>query len=290
MPEHPLIGIIAGSGFTEFNAMQNVVEHQIQTPFGRPSSKIQTGTVAGKRIALLFRHGLGHQLLPSEVNYKANIYAMKAMGVKYIIGVSACGSLRDDFELGHLALPTQLIDHTKQRQSTFFGGGITAYISTTDPFCNTLSQNLSKASKAVGYKTHNKGCLITIEGPRFSTRAESNIFRSWDVSLVNMTTAPEVFLAREAEICYSLLAHITDYDVWHSKDGILNMDQLEGILRENIPAVQSVLEKFIEDFEPTDCEHHHSLAKAFGSGLRKRIPAESLNKLELIIGKYLKKL
>lgn len=190
MNEKPILGVIGGSGLYRFSALEHVETIEVETPFGSPSSPIVLGTLEGKRIAFLARHGLGHFILPSEVNYRANIYALKQLGVEYVIGVSACGSLRDDYRPGHFVVPDQLFDFTRARQRSFFGEGLVAHIGVADPFCPNLSGLLYRAATSSGATVHRGGTFITIEGPRFSTRAESNLYRAWGMSIIGMTTCP----------------------------------------------------------------------------------------------------
>ncbi len=217
MTPAPSLGIIGGSGLYNFPALTNVEVLHLQTPFGEPSSPITVGQLSGHRVAFLARHGIGHFIPPTEVNYRANIYALKILGVQQILSVSAVGSLRDDYEPGHIVLPDQLVDFTHQRARTFFEKGLVAHIGTADPFCPNLSSHVINALNHAGAITHKGGTLINIEGPRFSTRAESNLYRAWGMSLVGMTACPEAFLAREAEMCYVTMAHVTDYDVWPNR-------------------------------------------------------------------------
>ena len=202
MNESPVLGIIGGTGVYQLDELNEIREKKIETPFGEPSSPIITGNLKGVNVAFLARHGIGHIIPPSEINYRANIYALKSVGVKKIIGISACGSLREDFTPGDIVIPDQLIDFTKNRNRTFFEKGLVAHISPADPFCLTLSKDLYNALLPTNANIHLGGTFITIEGPRFSTRAESHLFRSWGISIVGMTASPEAFLAREAEICY----------------------------------------------------------------------------------------
>ncbi len=193
-------------------------EIDADTPFGKPSAPIVVGELQGQRIAFLARHGIGHRLSPSEVPYRANIYALKALGVERIVSISACGSLREDYAPGEVVVPDQLFDFTRKRKSSFFEDGLVAHISVANPFCEDLSMKLFAAVQSTGAACHSGGSLITIEGPRFSTKAESNTYRSWGMSIIGMTASPEAFLAREAELCYAVMAHVTDYDVWHTSE------------------------------------------------------------------------
>ncbi len=219
MTEEIRIGIIGGSGLYGMDALTDREEREIDTPYGQPSDKIVVGSLQGQRVAFIPRHGRGHRLIPSEVPYAANIYALKKLGVKYILGISACGSLRKDYAPGHLVVPHQLVDFTKgERRYTFFGDGLVAHVGVADPFCETMRQLALASIRAVGGTAHDTGTYITIEGPRFSTRGESRLYRQWGMDIIGMTTSPEAFLAREAEICYAVVAMVTDYDVWHERE------------------------------------------------------------------------
>jgi 5'-methylthioadenosine phosphorylase len=206
----PTLAIIGGSGLYAMPGLKEVQELDSDTPYGKTSAPIIVGTLEGQRVAFLARHGIGHHISPSEVPYRANIYALKALGVERIVSVSACGSLREDYVPGDIVVPDQVFDMTRGRVRSFFGEGLVAHISIADPFCSDLSQRVYQAVQGAGGKAHQGGAFIIIEGPRFSTKAESHTYRSWGMSIIGMTTAPEVFLAREAEICYAMMAHVTD--------------------------------------------------------------------------------
>lgn len=195
MNSQPHLGIIGGSGLYNFSAIQDIESLEMDTPFGKPSSPIISGRIAGKKVSFLARHGIGHFITPSEVNYRANIYALKTLGVTEIVSVSACGSLREDFSPGDIVIPNQIFDFTHKRERSFFGEGLAVHVGAADPFCSSLSTSLSKAVVDAGGKVHNGGTYITIEGPRFSTKAESNLYRSWGISIIGMTASPEAFLA-----------------------------------------------------------------------------------------------
>ena len=263
---------------------------EVDTPFGKPSSPIVTGEVKGKKLAFLARHGIGHVLLPSEVNYRANIYAFKALGIGKIISVSAVGSLRADYAPGHIVVPDQLFDFTKDRKRSFFGDGIVAHISTAEPFCPKLSGQLLKALREQDVVVHEGGTYITIEGPRFSTRGESNTFRSWGMSLVGMTASPEVFLAREAEICYATMAHVTDYDCWHISEEPVTVEMVINTLSHNTAVAQNALIRLVDLVSEEDssvaCECDQALKNAIMTNPAK-INQEAKSKLHLLVDKYL---
>jgi 5'-methylthioadenosine phosphorylase len=287
MNEKPILGVIGGSGLYRFSALENVETIEVETPFGSPSSPIVLGTLEGKRIAFLARHGLGHFILPSEVNYRANIYALKQLGVGYGIGVSACGSLRDDYRPGHFVVPGQLFDFTRARQRSFLGEGLVAHIGVADPFCPNLSGLLYRAATSSGATVHRGGTFITIEGPRFSTRAESNLYRAWGMSIIGMTTCPEAFLAREAELCYAVLAHVTDYDVWHTSEEPVSVEMVIRTLSENVQAAQEVIRNLVGLLDGVrTCECPQALSKALITA-PERIPPETRRKLSLLVDKYL---
>src|SRR5512134_52351 len=243
MSEEPVrIAVIGGSGLYRMPQLAQIQEYQIDTPFGKPSAVILVGRLEGVRVAFLPRHGLGHVHLPSEVPYRANIYALKTLGVEQIISVSACGSLREDYAPGHIVIPDQLVDNTKdERGRTFFGGGLVAHIGTAVPFCADMGHEMALSIETSGGTVHEGGAFITIEGPRFSTKAESSVFRSWGMSLIGMTTSPEAYLAREAEMCYAVMAHVTDYDVWHISELPVTVEMVIEILNRNTQLAQQVV-------------------------------------------------
>jgi 5'-methylthioadenosine phosphorylase len=288
MHEKILLAIIGGSGLYSLPGLENVREHDVETPFGQPSAPIVTGFLEGKKLAFLARHGLGHQISPSEVNYRANIFALKTMGVHNIVSISACGSLHEDFSPGDIVVPDQLFDFTRGRQRTFFGSGLVAHISTADPFCTKLnSQLIQSVDQTESRKVHKNGTLITIEGPRFSTRAESNVYRMWGMSIIGMTTSPEAFLAREAGICYSVMAHVTDYDVWRISESLVNVDMVIKVLKENTHLAQVVIRNLMSTItENTDCPCRSSLENALITQ-KDFISVETREKLDILIGKYL---
>ncbi len=287
-PSKPiLLGIIGGSGLYAMEGLEDVEEHTLDTPFGKPSAPIVVGTLEGWRVAFLARHGIGHHISPSEINYRANIYALKSLGVERIVSISACGSLREDYAPGHIVIPDQLFDFTRNRPRSFFGDGLVAHVSVPEPFCPDLSGHVAAAVEATGATVHRGGTYITIEGPRFSTKAESNIFRSWGMSLIGMTTAPEAFLAREAEMCYAVMAHVTDYDVWHVDEAPVTVDMVMETLRRNLRTAQEAIRNLVKRLP---AERHCSCSTALANALitdPKVIPPETRQKLSLLIDKYL---
>lgn len=233
------IGIIGGSGLYDVELLENVNEIKVYTPYGAPSDSIIIGEYKGRKIAFLPRHGRGHKIPPHKINYRANIWALKALGIDKIIAVSAVGSLREDYKPGDLVVPDQFIDFTKKREYTFFEGGVVGHFSMADPFCEPLCQLIVQTAKELGLPIHEKGTYICIEGPRFSTRAESKLFKSWGADIIGMTLVPEVTLAREAGICYATIAMITDYDVWAEKP--VTATEVAKVMAENVAKAKKLL-------------------------------------------------
>ncbi|MDX9865354.1 MAG: S-methyl-5'-thioadenosine phosphorylase [Anaerolineaceae bacterium] len=287
MKKTPILGVIGGSGLYGLEGLEDTQTIDIDTPFGSPSSPIMLGTLSGKRIAFLARHGIGHFLTPGEVNYRANIYALKSLGLHHVVSVSAVGSLREDYIPGQIVIPDQIFDFTKDRERSFFGEGMVGHIGVADPFCAFLSGSLFEAVTRTGAEVHRAGTILTIEGPRFSTRAESNAYRSWGMSLVGMTACPEAFLAREAELCYAVMAHVTDYDVWHTSEEEVSVEMVLRTMQNNTAYAQQAMRNLIEDWEaPADCSCQHTLKNAIMTQPDK-IPAETRQKLDLLVRKYL---
>jgi 5'-methylthioadenosine phosphorylase len=282
------IGVIGGSGLYHMPELTGIEEVKIETPFGAPSDAVRIGTLAGQRVAFLARHGRGHVLTPSEVPYRANLCALKTLGVQQVISVSACGSLNEMFAPGHIVVPDQLVDWSKDKRGrTFFGDGLVAHISTADPFCAGLSDMLADAVAEAGGTVHQGGTFITIEGPRFSTRAESALYRRWGCDIIGMTTSPEAFLAREAEMCYAVMAHVTDYDVWHESEEDVSVELVLQTIQSNVRLAQQALIGVARRLSGgvDDCDCYHALASALITA-REKIPAETLRRLWPIVGKY----
>jgi 5'-methylthioadenosine phosphorylase len=282
-----MIGIIGGSGLYEMEGVRTSDERHVDTPFGAPSSPVTFGEVDGRPVAFLARHGPGHVFNPSEVNYRANIFALKKVGVERVISVSACGSLREDFKPGEMVVPDQLYDNTRNRQRTYFEGGLVAHVDVASPFCHDLSGHLADAVEAVGGQVHRGGAYITIEGPRFSTRAESHTYRSWGMSIVGMTTSPEAFLAREAELCYSVLAHVTDYDVWRTTEEPVTAEMVFRVLEANAELAKLALWELLRTLpaeRPCDCGH--ALKSALTTD-RSAIDPQARERLALLVDPYL---
>lgn len=250
------LAVIGGSGVYDMEALTDVTERHIPTPFGDPSDSIIIGTLADQRIAFLPRHGRGHRLTPTEVPYRANIWALKSLGVERIISISACGSMKEMYPPRHIVIPDQIYDNTKKRDYSFFGDGLVAHIGIAEPFCPHLSQVLYEAVSRAGGTVHMGGTFIVIEGPRFSTRGESEIYRSWGIDIIGMTAVPEAQLAREAEICYATMAHVTDYDVWHEEEEAVNVEMLIANLIANASLSKKTIAELVPiltDERPCDC-------------------------------------
>jgi 5'-methylthioadenosine phosphorylase len=287
MDEKLTLAIIGGSGLYNMPGLVDTSEHDLNTPFGRPSAPVIVGTYNGKRVAFLARHGIGHHIMPTEVPYRANIYALKALGVDRIVSINACGSLREDYSPSHIVIPDQIFDHTRMRSSTFFGDGIVAHIGTADPFCPDLSRQLAAAVKKTKAVVHQGGAFIIIEGPRFSTKAESNTYRSWGMSIVGMTAAPEAFLAREAEICYTVMAHVTDYDVWHFNKAPVTVEMVVQILNKNTQVAQAAIHHLVGSLhDERNCNCSSALASAIITH-PSAIPDRRKQELGLLVKKYI---
>jgi 5'-methylthioadenosine phosphorylase len=282
------IAVIGGSGVYQMEALRDVEEVKIATPFGDPSDSIMIGTLAGVRIAFLPRHGRGHRIMPTEVNSRANIWALKSLGVERIISISACGSMKEQYAPRDVVIPDQIYDQTKARRPyTFFGQGLVAHISFDEPYCPELSQLVYQAVKKTGTTVHQGGTFLTIEGPRFSTKGESRIYRQWGVDIIGMTAVPEAQLAREAEICYCTMAHVTDYDVWHELEEPVTV----SMLIENLLANAALTKRAIEYVAPTiPAERHCSCATALSMAIitqKDLIPEKVKQELGIIVGRYL---
>jgi 5'-methylthioadenosine phosphorylase len=287
MSEAFVLAVIGGSGLYNFPALKDVQVIELNTPFGKPSAPIVTGRLSGKKVAFLARHGIGHHISPTEVNYRANIYALKSIGVQRIVSISACGSLRDDYAPGHIVIPDQVVDFTRARSRSFFGEGLVVHIGTANPFCQDLAVHTLTAVNQNGGITHNNGTFVVVEGPRFSTKGESNLFRSWGMSIVGMTACPEVFLAREAEMCYATMAHVTDYDVWHASEESVSVEMVIKTLMRNTELAQKAIQTLVQNLPAeSSCDCEHALADAIITS-RDRIPQELKDKLNLLIHKYL---
>jgi 5'-methylthioadenosine phosphorylase len=282
------LGIIGGSGLYQMDGLKDVKEVVMKTPFGNPSDAIVIGTLAGSRIAFLPRHGRGHRIMPTELNSRANIYALKKLGVDRIISVSAVGSLREDYQPLDVVVPDQVFDRTRNRpDSTFFGNGIVAHIQFSDPFCPDLSQLLLQGAQKLNKNIHPKGTFICMEGPAFSTRAESNVYRQWGMDIIGMTVLPEAKLAREAEICFGVLALVTDYDCWHVTEETVSVEMVIHNLLANVETAKGIIRDVITKIpEKRNCSCATALQNAIITD-PSRIPATTRKKLGLLIEKYL---
>lgn len=285
------IGIIGGSGFYDIGGIKNVKTVKVVTPFGKPSDDFITGVLEGKDVVFLARHGKGHRILPSEINYRANIYAMKKLGVQKIISVSACGSLKEEHKPLDIVIPDQFIDRTNMaRPMTFFGDGIVAHIPFAEPVCSCLAKALADAGRKVGANIHEGGVYINMEGPQFSTKAESKLYRSWGSDIIGMTNLSEAKLAREAEICYATLACVTDYDCWRMGE-VCESVTLEMIIQnlcKNVDVSKNILKAVLPDLGGTCSCGCSSVLKDSIITSPEFIPAGTKKKLKLIIGKYIK--
>jgi 5'-methylthioadenosine phosphorylase len=287
MAEQVSLAIIGGSGLYAMPGIQQTREYNIDTPFGRTSAPIVVGTLEGMRVAFLARHGIGHHITPSEVPYRANIYALKSLKVPRIVSISACGSLKEELPPGHIVIPDQIYDNTHGRARSFFGEGLVAHVSVADPFCEDTSDQLEEAVRGAGGQVHRGGTFITIEGPRFSTRGESLTYRSWGMSIIGMTASPEAFLAREAEICYATMAHVTDYDVWHESEAPVTVEMVIQTLNKNTSLAQEAVRLLVKNLRPErNCDCKHALSTALITR-KDAIPPATLQKLDLLVNKYL---
>lgn len=282
------IGVIGGSGLYKIEGLSDIEDRRIETPFGYPSDAITIGTLAGQRVAFLPRHGRGHRIMPHELPARANIYALKSLGVEHVISVSAVGSLREHLEPLHIVIPDQLFDRTKSRVSTFFGQGLAAHISFEPPVCPVLSDAVYKAAQAAGATVHKGGTYICMEGPQFSTLAESEVYRRWGMDIIGMTALPEAKLAREAEMSYAIVATVTDYDVWHETEESVTAEMIIEVLRKNTAMSKAIVKAAIPlvgKIGPSSWAG--SLRNAIVTA-PDRIPPETRERVELLVGQYLK--
>ncbi len=282
------VGIIGGSGLYEMEGLQQIREVRLRTPFGAPSDAVIVGSLEGVPVAFLSRHGRGHRINPSEINYRANIYAMKALGVRRLISVSAVGSMKEAIEPGHLVLPDQFIDLTKRRPSTFFEGGVVAHVAFADPVCRSLGDTLAKSAGPVGATIHRGGAYLCIEGPQFSSRGESLLYRAWGVDVIGMTNMPEAKLAREAELCYATVALATDYDCWHATEESVTVDAILATLRRNVALATRLLRQAVPvAAQEADCACGRALQDAMVTAPN-AVSKAAKKRLRLLIDRYLK--
>ncbi len=283
------IAVIGGSGVYTMPEVTNATEHRIDTPFGPTSDAIVIGDLHGQGVAFLPRHGRGHVLTPSEVPYRANIFALKTLGVEYVVGISACGSLKEELEPGHIVVPDQIFDFTKdERARSFFGEGLVAHVGVGDPFCPTLSHLIADTTTEAGGIVHRGGTFVTIEGPRFSTQGESRVWRRLGFSIIGMTTSPEAFLAREAEMHYAVMAHVTDYDVWHTSETV-SVDIVFSRFQQNVALAQRTVARVVERIGTVKfhCNCESALSTAIATN-RSRVSPQTVERLRPIVGKYFK--
>lgn len=292
MSEQIRFGVIGGSGVYQIEALEVLEEVTLETPFGAPSDSYIVGRLHGQRVAFLARHGRGHRISPTRLNQRANIYGFKMLGVEYLIGVSACGSLQEHIAPGHIVIPDQLFDHTRERPLSFFDDpavgteGLVVHASVADPFCAVLSDLCYQAVQATGATVHAGGNFITIEGPRFSTKAESRLYRSWGMDIIGMTTTPEAQLAREAEMSYAVMAHVTDYDVWHASEAAVTVEMVIRTLQHNAAVAKEAVAnaiRLLADIGPSP--YADTLRYAIISD-RQVVPAKAIAQLAHIVGHY----
>ncbi len=286
--EQATLGVIGGSGVYQMEGLTEVKEVKVKTPFGDPSDVIVLGILGNQRIAFLPRHGRGHRIMPAELPVRANIYAFKSLGVERIISISAVGSLREDFAPLDIVIPDQLFDRTKDRPTSFFGNGLVVHISFADPFCPELSQVLYNAAQKAGARTHKGGTLVVIDGPQFSTKAESEVYRQWKMDIIGMTAVPEAKLAREAEMCYAAVAMVTDYDVWHPSHDSVTVEMVVQNLLKNAEMGKRIVRYAASEIpaERTHCPCPTALRDSIITA-RDRIPAKSRRDLGLLLDMYL---
>lgn len=282
-----ILGVIGGSGLYGMEGLKNVRTVAVRTPFGDPSDDLMVGDLDGRTLAFLPRHGRGHRFLPSQINYRANIYAMKKVGVKWVLSISAVGSMKESIRPGDIVVADQFYDHTRFRPTTFFGDGLVGHIPFADPVCPNLAAVAYAAAKKVVKRTHRGGTYLCMEGPAFSTRAESRIYRKWGVDVIGMTNLPEAKLAREAELCYATLALATDYDCWHETEEDVSIEAVLALLRKNVENSKRIVREVARRLPGKgSCGCDESLRHAIITD-RKKIPAPARRKLALLIGKYL---
>ena len=282
------IGVIGGSGLYNMPELEHIERRQIETPFGKPSGDVVIGSLRGKKVAFLPRHGEGHIYSPSKVPYQANIYALKKLGVRFILAVNACGSLQEAYEPGHIVTPDQIIDYTiENRPRTFFDEGIVAHVSVAEPFSAALRKQIYEAVKTVGGTAHPKGTFLIEDGPRFATQAESKVFRAWGCDIIGMTTAPEAFLAREAEIAYASMAHITDYDVWREEEEPVTVEMVMQTFSKNIQLAQNAIAHTVEHLDEDSVYPAHTALENAIMTAPDKIPPEKAEKLKPIVQRVL---
>jgi 5'-methylthioadenosine phosphorylase len=280
------IGVIGGSGLYEIEGLTSIEKVKLTTPFGDPSDEYLVGQLGDAKLVFLPRHGRGHRILPHEINFRANIWGMKKLGVDWILSVSAVGSMKEEIHPGDIVIVDQFIDRTKARQSSFFGEGVAGHVGFADPVCSDLAAHVYVAAKAAGARVHQGGAYVVIDGPMFSTRAESHVYRSWGVSVIGMTNLPEAKLAREAEICYSTIALSTDYDCWHETEEDVTVDAVLAIIKQNVSLAKAIVKGAAERI-PAErtCACQSAAAHAIMTA-PEAIPAAARERLGIILDKY----
>lgn len=284
----PAVGIIGGSGLYQVEGLEQVREVRLRTPFGAPSDAIVIGVLGGIGVAFLSRHGRGHRINPTSINYRANIYALKSLGVTQVISISAVGSMKETIEPGHVVLPDQFIDLTKRRISTFFDEGIVAHVGFSEPVCSVLADMLEEAGRSVGATLQRGGTYVCMEGPQFSTKAESRLYRQWGVDVIGMTNMPEAKLAREAELCYATMALATDYDCWHETEEAVTVGAILATLHRNVALAKEILKTVVPKLDPARaCACRQALATALITAPDK-MSASARRRLNLLIAPYVR--
>jgi len=283
-----VLGVIGGSGFYQMNGLDKVEMMELETPFGRPSDPFYQGRIGDLEVVFLARHGRGHRLLPSEINYRANVFGMKQLGVTHLVSVSTAGSLKEEIHPGELMIPDQFIDRTFKRPETFFGDGLVVHVSLADPVCANLASDLAKAARVNDAKIHEGGTYICMEGPQFSTRAESNLYRNFGASVISMTAMQEARLSREAEMCYAALVLVTDYDCWHSSVAAVDIGEILRVMKLNVEKAQAAVAGLARALgnQPRTCGCEHALKDTIITE-RSAIPQRLIDDLRPLVGKYL---
>lgn len=292
MPDKIRFGVIGGSGVYQMESLSDIQEVTLDTPFGAPSDSYIVGTLHGERVAFLPRHGRGHRISPTRLNQRANIFGFKQLGVEYLIGVSACGSLQEHIRPGDIVIPDQLFDRTNARALSFFDDpsvgtdGLVVHVGLAEPFCSTLSEVCYRAAQATGNRIHQGGSFVTIEGPRFSTKAESHVFRTWGMDIIGMTTTPEAQLAREAEMSYAVMAHVTDYDVWHETEEAVTVEAVVRVLLHNAEVAKKAVANAIAELSNAGPSPQANALKNAIITNKDAVPDEVIQRLAPLIGKY----
>jgi 5'-methylthioadenosine phosphorylase len=282
------IGVIGGSGLYQLEGLEGIERVELSTPFGAPSDAYVTGTLAGRRMVFLPRHGVGHRILPHEINFRANLWGMKKLGVDRVLSVSAVGSMREEIAPGHLVMVDQFIDLTRRRPSTFYGEGVAVHVPFAEPVCGLLGAELTGAGRAVGATVHASGTYLCIDGPQFSTRAESLLYRQWGVSVIGMTNMPEAKLAREAELCYASIALATDYDCWHAVEESVSVEAVLKVLSANVARARALIETYVRSApERSPCTHCTRAVRTSLMTAPERIPARVREDLDPIFSAFL---